>query len=106
AELAFVGCAEWHGTHRASMIVCIRVKGTAVPPEVLCGLIATPSPPIASAAATGIHQAFRPVWRRLKKCRTQAPITSRATRISHEYECPEVMGKVLRILVNTTGNVR
>src|SRR6266403_6323203 len=106
AESTFVGRTEWQGTHRAATIASIRLNGTGVPPEELCGRIATARPAIASAAVTGIHQAFRPVWRRLKKCLTQAPITSRATRINHEYECPYVIGKWLLIIVNTTGNVR
>src|SRR3954470_10109029 len=105
-ESTLVGCAEWHGTQRSLTIVWARENGTALPPEELCGLVAPASPAIASAAVTGIHQAFRPVWRRLKKCRTHAPITSRTTRISHEYECPYVAGKWLLIIVKTTGRVR
>src|SRR5205823_3403281 len=105
-ESTFVGCAEWQGTHRAWTIACARVNGTAVPPEEPCGRITTATAAIASAAVTGIHHAVRPVWRRLKKCRTQAPTTSRTMRISHEYECPYVIGKWLLIIVNTAGSVR
>jgi hypothetical protein len=59
-----------------------------------------------SAAVTGIHHTVRPAWRRLKKCRIQAPIVISAIRISHDQLCPYVAGKWLLSIAKTTGSVR
>jgi hypothetical protein len=112
AASIFVGCAEWHGTQRACTIDCARAKGTAAvpagsePDPPSSGRIATATTAIPSAAVTGIHQTVRPAWRRLKKCRIQAPIDIRATRTSHDQLCPYVAGKWLLSIANTTGSVR
>src|SRR5919204_5072254 len=84
ATSTFVGWAEWHAVQRSSTIRFTCANGTDVPAAgSSCGRIKTASAAIATAAVTGIAQTVRPACRRLKKCRTHAPITTRTTRISH-----------------------
>src|SRR6266511_1794456 len=84
AASTFVGWSEWQAVQRWSTIRLTWANATDVPAaDSSCGRITIASAAIASAAVTGIAQTFRPACRRLKKCRTHAPITSRTTRISH-----------------------
>ena len=90
AASTFVGWSEWQAAQRRSTMLATCANGTAAVPaaDSFCGLIRIASTAIATAALAGIHHAVRPMWRRLKKCRTHAPITSSTTRIEPRVAVP------------------
>ena len=64
-----VGFIEWHGAQRACTIACTAANGGAGPAAAGESSPAGSAIAIArtpTAAEAGIHQAFRPRWRRLK----------------------------------------
>ena len=60
----------------------------------------------AARPATAIHQCVRPVCRRLKNSRAQAPIAISATRTNQAWSAPYANGKCPASIVSRTGNVR